>query len=410
MHQPTTASERYFLLDLLRGFALLGVLIANMSTHSGYFFLSEQQQDAMPTAYADHPIMFTLHFLVEGKFYSLFSLLFGIGFALQLKRSGEHGTRFGARFARRIGVLFLIGLLHALLFYVGDILTVYAITGIFLLLFRNASNKMILRWALLFMLLPIIQYLFFWIPALLDPAAPAPAPDPNAPRFFDQLIVQYQTDGLLENIRTNIGGLLFGRWPDLIFTGRLFRIMAMFLLGYYAARKMLFADLTTHKPLLKKIMTWGAIIGFPCNLVLAFMMENQAYESLALSGIILPIVYGAGVPALALFYAAAVALIYEKNKDTLLRIFAPVGQMALTNYLLQSIIASFIFKGFGLGYFGKMPPLYLMAIAIIIFVFQLLMSHWWLKRFRFGPMEWLWRSATYGKWQQFAREKTPVAA
>ncbi len=405
MHQPTLASERYRILDLLRGFALLGVLLANMSSHSGYFFLSDARKEMLPTAEADHAIMWVLHFLVEGKFYSIFSLLFGIGFALQLKRSGEKGVQFGGRFARRIGILFLIGLVHALFFYVGDILTVYAITGIFLLLFRKAGDRFLLRSAIVFMLLPILQYLIFWIPALLNPAAPPPPPaDPNAPSFFDQLLLQYQTGGFIETIPTNIGGLLFGRWPDLLFTGRLFRIMAMFLLGFYATRKMIYADLTDNRHLLKKIMTWGAVIGFPCNGVLAVMMENDAYESLAPAGIIVPIVYGFGVPALALFYTAAVALTYEKNKNTILRIFAPVGQMALTNYIMQSLIACVIFKGYGLGYFGTLGPLPLMGLAVLIFAFQLLFSHWWLKRFRYGPMEWLWRSATYGKWQGMRKE------
>ncbi|WP_332732629.1 DUF418 domain-containing protein [Flavihumibacter sp.] len=403
--QPTPLSERIEILDVLRGFALFGVLLANMSTHSGYFFLSESQQDAFSTAPTDHIIMWILHFLVDGKFYSLFSLLFGIGFALQMKRSSVTQTNFSGRFRRRLFILFIIGLLHAVFFYVGDILTVYAITGMFLLLFRNASDKTLLRNAVIFMVLPIIQYAVFWGMVLTSNEAPPPPADPNAPRFFDQLILQYQTGSFADIIKNNIGGLIFGRYPELIFSGRFFRVMAMFLLGFYAARKMIFANLQDNRLLLRKIMIWGAVIGIPLNIVLAMMMETNAYSNLEPLGIIHPLVYAFGVPALSLFYTAAICLLYiSSSNQKLLNIFSPVGKMALTNYLMQSVICCFIFMNYGLGLFATVGPIYLMLIGIAIFIFQVIFSHWWLSRFRFGPMEWLWRSATYWKWQPIKKQ------
>ena len=348
--QPTPPSERIEILDVLRGFALLGVLLANMSTHSGYFFLSESSQLALSTASADSVIMWIMHFLVEGKFYSLFSLLFGIGFALQMKRSNVSNTNFSGRYRRRLFILFIMGLMHAAFFYVGDILTVYAITGLFLLLFRNASDKTLLRSALILIILPIIQYAIFWGIALSGNAAPQPPADPSAPRFFDQLILQYQEGGLSDIIQNNIGGLIFGRYPDLFFTGRFFRVLAMFLLGFWATRKMIFANLQENRLFLRKVMTWGAVIGIPLNLVLAMMMETNAYYGMEPKGIIQPIVYAFGVPALSLFYAAGICLLYtSKSNQKLLNFFSPVGKMALTNYLMQSVICCFIFMNYGLG-------------------------------------------------------------
>ncbi|MBA2500029.1 MAG: DUF418 domain-containing protein [Chitinophagaceae bacterium] len=397
--QPTTVSERFAILDVLRGFALLGVLLANMATHSGYFFLSDTQQQAISTAEADSVIVWILHFLVEGKFYSLFSLLFGIGFALQMKRSTTLQANFSGRYSRRLFILFLMGLLHAVLFYVGDILTVYAITGLFLLLFRKASDKTLLRSAVIFMVLPIIQYGVFWGAALLS-NAPPPPPDPTAPRFFDQLILQYQTGSFVDIIQNNIGGLIFGRYPDLFFTGRFFRVLAMFLLGFYVTRKMIFANISANRLFLRKVMVWGAVIGIPCNLALAMIMETNAYYGMEPLGIIQPLVYAFGVPALSLFYAAGICLMYQnKSSNKVLNIFSPVGRMALTNYLMQSVICCFIFMNYGFGWFAKVGPVYLMLIGIGIYLFQVLFSHWWLGRFRFGPIEWLWRSATYWKWQ-----------
>ena len=401
--KPTPLSQRFDLLDVLRGFALLGVLLANMATHSGYFFLSESQQQSFNTAPADSVITWLLHFLVEGKFYSLFSLLFGIGFALQMKRSIEFQSNFSGRYSRRLFILFLMGLLHAVFFYVGDILTVYAITGFFLLLFRKASDKTLLRSAVIFMILPVVQYAIFWGVSQSNPAPPLPV-DPTAPRFFDQLVLQYQTGSFADIIKNNIGGLIFGRYPELIFTGRFFRVLAMFLLGFYATRKMIFANIEANRLFLRKVMIWGLVIGIPCNIALATLMETDTYYGMQPLGLIQPIVYAFGVPALSLFYAAGIALLYHSNKHTLLNIFSPVGRMALTNYLMQSLICCVIFMNYGFGWFGHVGSAKLMLIAIAIYTAQVIFSHWWLRQFRFGPMEWLWRSATYGKWQSMKKQ------
>ncbi|RYY85398.1 MAG: DUF418 domain-containing protein [Chitinophagaceae bacterium] len=399
--QPTPSSERFEVLDVLRGFALLGVLLANMSSHSGYFFLSDTRQEALSTAAADSVVMWTLHFLVEGKFYSLFSLLFGIGFALQMRRSATVQSGFARRFRRRLFVLFIIGLLHAVLFYVGDILTVYAITGFFLLLFRSASNRTLLRSAGVLMLLPFIQYAIFWGIALAGPAAPPPPPaDPAVPSFFDGLILRYQSGGFGTIVQNNVGGLLFGRYPDLLFTGRFFRVLAMFLVGFYATRRMIFASISENRRFLQKLLLWGAVIGIPANFVLAGLMETGAYYGMEPWGILQPFVYAFGVPALSLCYAAGICLVYNKNKDrSWLRLFSPVGKMALTNYLAQSVVCCILFMGYGFGLFARVGPAKLVLIALALYAAQVAFSHWWLGRFLFGPMEWLWRSATYGKWQ-----------
>lgn len=400
--QPTSLTERHSLLDVLRGFALLGVLLANMVTHSGYFFLSEAGRAALDTAEADHVVEWIEHFLIDGKFYSLFSMLFGIGFALQLKRASELDLNFVSRFRRRLLIMFLFGLMHAVFLYLGDILTVYALTGFVLILFRNSTDKFLLRSALIFTLLPLLQYIIFWGINLGN--TPEPVAVEEGPRFFDTLIEIYRGGNFIEIIKTNIGGLIFGRYPDLIFTGRFFRVLAMFLIGFYVAKNMLFANIEANRPFIRKVMIWGAVIGIPCNIILAIMMTNNAYYNLEPLGIIQPVVYAFGVPALCLFYTCAIALWFTKpDGKKRLMIFAPVGQLALTNYLMQSLICVFIFMGYGLGLEARLGPSQLMIIAFVIYIFQLIISHIWIKYFRFGPMEWLWRSLTYGKIQPFRK-------
>lgn len=399
---PTSLTERHSLLDVLRGFALLGVLLANMVTHSGYFFLSDAGKEALGTAHIDHYVEWIEHFLIDGKFYSLFSMLFGIGFALQLKRASELDINFVSRFRRRLLIMFLFGLMHATFLYVGDILTVYALTGLVLILFRNSSNKFLLRSAVLFTLLPLIQYAIFWSINLFNPSPSAGGGFDQS--FFDQLILSYQNGTLLEIIQNNIGGLIFGRYPDLIFTGRFFRVLAMFLVGFYVAKNMLYVNIEANRPLIRKVMLWGAVIGIPCNIILAMMMTNNAYYNLEPLGIIQPLVYAFGVPALCLFYTSAIALWFTNTDgQKRLMIFAPVGQLALTNYLMQSLICVFIFMGYGLGMEAKIGPTKLVVIAFVIYTFQLVISHVWVKYFKFGPMEWLWRSLTYWKIQPFRK-------
>jgi uncharacterized protein len=394
MPAPTNTNERYIILDILRGFALLGVIVANMSTHSGYFFMSQTDQQSVDSFGIDGTVSWWLHFLVDGKFYSLFSLLFGIGFAIQMKRAQEKNEPFAGRYMRRIFILFIIGLLHAILFYVGDILTVYALLGFVLILFRNASNKTLLTTAIILLILPVVQYAIFWLPSIMATEVSLP-PTGGRPPLFDMLIQTYQGGNFLEIMKMNIGGLVMGRYPDLIFTGRFFRVLAMFLLGFYITRHMLFSKLDEKKAFLKKIMIGGAAIGIPMNIILANMMETNAYYAMQPMGIIQPLVYAYGVPALSLSYTSAIALIFISNKRKILLFFAPVGQMALTNYLVQSVICAIIFMGYGFGWFAKVGILYLLFIGLAIYVVQVLYSRWWMAHYRFGPMEWLWRRLTY---------------
>lgn len=401
--QPTSLTERYTLLDVLRGFALLGVLLANMVSHSGYFFLSEAGMAALDTAKIDQYAEWIEHFLIDGKFYSLFSMLFGIGFALQLKRASALDINFVPRFCRRLFIMFSFGLIHAILLFVGDILTVYALTGFVLILFRNSSDKFLLRSAVVFTLLPVVQYSIMWGINLGSP--PEPVVVEEGPRFFDQLIEIYRTGSFIEITKLNMGGLILGRYPDLIFTGRFFRVLAMFLVGFYVAKNMLFVNVEANRSFIRKIMIWGAVIGIPCNIILAMIMTTDAYYSFESIGIIQPVVYAFGVPALCLFYTAVIALAFANpNWKKRLLVFAPVGQLALTNYLMQSLICVFIFTSYGLGMEAKVGPVKLSVIAFAIYTFQIVFSHIWISYFRFGPMEWLWRSLTYWKIQPIRKE------
>jgi len=393
---PTQSNERFEILDVLRGFALLGVMVANMAYHSGHWFLSQENQAALSFHELGESITWIIHFLTEGKFYSIFSLLFGIGFGLQIQRAMEREAPFLGRFSRRLMALLLIGICHAVFLYMGDILIAYALLGFVLILFRNASDKVLLRLALILPIIPVIQYAIVWTSAQ-GVAAPG---DQENREIFDQIVLAYQTGSFLEIFQTNLFGYAFGRFPDLIFTGRFFKVLALFLLGYFIAKNRWFAEIPQRKDQLQRIMLWSALIGIPCNVILAKMMATDAYYAMKPAGIIEPIVYAFGVPALGMSYACGIALAYQRKRfKSILSALAPFGRMALTNYLMQSLICGFIFQSYGLGLFGAVSPLFFTLIGISILILQIIYSNWWLSKYQYGPMEWFWRSLTYGKMQ-----------
>ena len=393
--RPTQQNERIVLLDVLRGFALLGVMVANMAYHSGYWFLTPETQQGLAHYELGEALLWGIHAITEGKFYSIFSLLFGVGFGLQMQRAMRNNASFTGHFSRRLFILMIIGLLHAAFLFVGDILVAYALLGFVLILFRKASNTTLLRLIFILPIIPVIQYGITWWMAQGGPPG-----EVSGNEMFERIVRTYQSGSFMEITMTNTFGFIFGRFPDLIFTGRFFKVFAMFLLGYYLVRNEWFTNVMQRKDQIKKIMIWCAVIGIPCNLVMAHMMTTDAYYTMAPSGIIEPVVYAYGVPALGMFYACAVALLYQKeNWKQKLNILAPFGRMALTNYLTQSLIACLIYKSYGLGYFGKMGPVYFTLIGLGILLVQITWSIWWHKRYKFGPAEWLWRSITYRKFQ-----------
>jgi uncharacterized protein len=200
-------------------------------------------------------------------------------------------------------------------------------------------------------------------------------------------------------IKANAVGTFY-RFSDLLYSGRFYNILAMFLLGFYAGRKQLFQNIEAYQPLLRKLVLWGAVIGIPANIALAWLMDLGSDYPPSLRGLYASVVYAIGVVPLSLCFAALMALAWQRSSwQGWLLLFAPVGRMALTNYLSQSIFCVLLFNGVGLDLKGQVGPMPGLGIVALILLFQIGFSHWWLRRFKFGPVEWLWRSMTYGKLQ-----------
>ena len=401
--QPTT--DRLIHLDVLRGFALLGILLVNFELFTRPVLASFIGLDAGLEG-MDRAVDMAILWLAEGKFYPLFAMLFGIGFALMLERARETGSSFWPIYLRRTIVLALFGLAHIALVWVGDILLLYSLAAlIVVLLFRNTPLQRQWKWGLFLIAIPM---LLMWLYAAFFAAAQA---DPEAAEQFragieadrEQILVLIEeaedvhTQGsYAENVVHRVheyGGLAmhFGfQWIPMV--------LGFFMLGRWLIQSGRLRDISRHESWLRRWRLWGLGIGLPLSAVSTWMIYDADWlvptPDVAL-GTTLLIVAGVILP---LGYLATVVLASRR-----LAFLAPAGRMALSNYLLQSIVWTLVFYGYGLDLWQEIDRLWHPLLVVGFFALQVAASYWWLKQFRFGPAEWLWRSITYLQWQPFRR-------
>lgn len=398
---PVSQSERSTILDILRGFALLGIGIANYAVFSLYSYQLPETKKAFSTAAVDEWLQYLATALVEGKFYSLFSLLFGIGFSIILTRRQQQGKGL-AIFYRRLVILLCFGLAHCFLLWDGDILFFYAVAGMLLPFFRICSNRTLIILVVSFLLAPLVFDLMKvlssgkWnianpVMAMVEATDKRYGIHPTNPNKW--LIENSSYSDLL---KWNHSGFLWG-WQLRLDSNRVLKVLAMFLLGYYIGRKQMHVQLEQHKLLLKKIQLWGFLIGLPAGIAMAYFQHDQLYLPKAM-GLLDTLSYALNVVPLSLAYASTIALHWINNHEQpVLRALAPAGRMGLTNYLLQSFFAVFFFYGIGLGFGGTMGPAYYLPVFFVFYCFQLFYSYWWMRYFNYGPFEWIWRQLTYWK-------------
>src|SRR5205085_8374032 len=226
-------------LDVLRGLAVCGILIGNMQWFSGYGMMPASLARQSPLI--DQVTRFLVHFFVEGKFYSIFSFLFGFGFALQIARATERGDTKASLFKRRLFWLLVIGLLHAYLLWAGDILSIYALMGFLLILFRRKTDGALLKWTLILIVIPVLTYILLYILfiAFVPPETLAKL-DAAQIDMWNDSISRVPQSSYLQIITGYNLHYIVGRYASLILEMRLPKILAMFLLGLYAYRRRFF--------------------------------------------------------------------------------------------------------------------------------------------------------------------------
>ena len=357
--QPVSGRERVVVVDVLRGFAILGILMVNIYGLSGMFLDPGSRTDRL-----DRLVIVLIILLFQAKFYSLFSFLFGWGMSIQLRKAIEKGTRFSRLYIRRMLILLFIGLFHGLLIWSGDILTVYAIFGLGLLVFRNKSRRSLLLWVILFLLFSMIVLL----PGqAMDEAREVYARATNFMRSDSlpaQSIFGQGTYGQITDRR--IGEFISGQSWFVYWLGNVFGMM---LLGLYAGKRGVFRDINRHLPLFRKTLVAGLLIGLIFNAISVWVASDLAPVPAQYQRFSRVSTRTIGAPALMLFYVSGIVLLMQKESwRSRLSSLAPVGRMALSNYLFQSVAGTLIFYGYGLGLYGEISPTFALIMVITIFL------------------------------------------
>ncbi|MCE5332747.1 MAG: DUF418 domain-containing protein [Bacteroidales bacterium] len=380
-------SSRLHVVDALRGFAIVSIMLLHNIEHFDFYYTPEGLPAWMVSL--DKSIWDTMFFLFGGKSYAIFALLFGLTFFIQSDNQARKGKDFRGRFAWRLLLLLGFGIINSA-FYEGDILTIYAILGFVLIPVAKLSNKAVFTIALIFMLQPFEIYNLIY--GIQHPELKMP--DPASWVYFSKA-GEYITGNSIVN--TWIGNLTNGKTAVLYWTweaGRVFQTASLFMLGMLAGRKALFANSTTNSKFWLNTFIISAIAFIPL-----FISKNNISHWITSEAVHHPLQTMASTwsnLAFTLVLVSGFVLLFQTNIfHKILNIFSSYGRMSMSNYIMQSIIGSFIYYGFGLGLYKYTGATYSILIGITLAVLQGIFSKWWMKNHKQGPLEIVWHKLTW---------------
>ncbi len=397
MAMPVRKKERFAILDILRGFALVGIAVANFPEFALFTFLKPDAVAAMPTAEADRWVRFLQYVFVDGKFYTIFSLLFGIGFSIIISNAMRRGASGFRIFYRRMAILLGFGFVHLMFIWSGDILMLYALMGMLLPLFRNCSDRTLLSWAAVLLFVPvIIDFACEFAGVSLSAGvvrlqqhycAKYGITDDNFAYWLRDAdsyggVFQFLVQGALVRVQEFVDG------------NRYFKVMGLFLIGFCIGRRRMYAHTVMRRRMLRRVALAGCFAGLPLSVVYAWSAVNgHPWGNAAHS-----LLYFVSVYIVGFAYVAAICLVYNRHpRARVFSLFSAPGRMALTNYIGQSVWGMAIYYGIGLGLGASMGLSLVMPVAVGVWLVEALFSLLWLRLFNFGPLEWIWRMLTYGR-------------
>lgn len=396
MDAPST--DRIAIVDILRAIALFGIII----NHASLSFLAGMEPDPQFNILSalDRIVIDLAELFTFGKFFAIFSFLFGLSFAIQLDSAARRGASFAGRFAWRLAILFAIGFVHSL-FFSGDVLMIYALLGLLLIPCRKWKNKTLLITGIIL----VLNVPGMLLGALQLSVTPSPEQQETARQFQEsfaqQAKEQYrikQSGTVSELIEMNLTQSNLSRALFMIFTGRLWITFGYFLLGMLAGRVMLFRQSAEHARLFSKLLVWSGVVAFITSII--YVLYPSKFQEASLANLLSYSSYTLQQSSLATFIVCCITLWYWRRPTGVVwSSLAATGRMGLTTYLLQTVFGVILFFGVGFGLLGKIGAAASVASGIAFFFVEILLATWWLNRFKMGPFEWLWRSLTYFKIQ-----------
>lgn len=402
---PVLSKERFIILDALRGLALLGICLANYPEFSLYTFQSTETINSMPTARIDKTVRYLQYFFIDGKFYTIFSLLFGVGFSIILSNAQRKNASGFRIFYRRMFVLALIGFLHLMFIWSGDILLLYALLGMLLPLFLELSDKKLLWLSAGFIVFPVVVDTLVVIGGInLSEAAI------RWQQYYCGLYgITDDNFGIWLRDANSYGDVFcfliqgaFVRLQEFIDGHRALKVMGLFVLGYYIGRNRLYANLEDRKTWLAKVCRIGFLVGIPTSFLYAWSGTNGHPAGIVFHSLL----YTVSIVPMGLAYVAGLSLLYIRHRESgIWKLLAAPGRMALTNYIGQSFIGMLLFYGIGFGLGASIGLVTTEVIAAGVFLFQIVFSIFWLRFCQFGLLEWIWRMLVYNKRLNLLKKK-----
>ena len=400
---PVGLSERILFIDILRGMALFGILAANMraffaplDAYGNIGVLFHSRADVLTQAFID--------LFIQGKFISIFSFLFGMGFAIQLSRAEARGVRFMGFYPRRLLALALFGLIHGLLIWAGDILLTYAVSGAILLFFRKRQQKTLLWWAGSLFAVPIVvstTFLVLYFSRFRRPWMNPAAGGAEISRDHQYLrawhgpadpraeLGRMEASVALHAVRDLCGGTIFAGY-----------------VGVASRHRATAGGIQTRIEAGVRVVHGGRT---DPQYLRGSRKSGCASRHRFAVGLVCWTSVAAGIASLSAGYTSGLALIFlHADWRRFVLPFAAVGRMALTDYLMQSVLCTLFFYHYTTGLYGRVGPALGLVPTVILYAAQVVFSNWWLQRYRFGPMEWLWRGMTYGTLPSMRKEEALV--
>ncbi len=389
---PLAPRERFLALDVLRGAALFGILVMNMPSFSWTWWPTMKSDEIWPSWW-DGAEIWVARWFFAGKFNSLFSFLFGIGFTLQLERLSRGGKSPMGPYLRKMGALALFGAIHAILIWRGDVLLTYVELGLLLLFVRRVPDRWILVLAAVTVLLAPIASAVQTAIMTPEHLAAEEARDAVLAKLADAAYAHgTYADATHARLRS-----LYEYYSDpwsLAWHGQM---ASTALLGCFAGRRGYLTSPEAHRPLLKRVLAASLATGILAVGSMSFLRASWKPHVISFVSPVLSALYNLQRPAIMIAYVSGFLLLATAGRlPHWAAKLAFAGRMPLTNYISQSIICTTIFYATGFGFYNRVGPAGGFAIAVSIYSVQVVWSGWWLRRFAFGPIEWLWRAMTYG--------------
>lgn len=387
--QPTKSKKRIDLLDIYRGFAILGIFVVNIVIMNSTF-LNQDEFAKQWTSNIDQISVKILQLFFYTKFFPIFSLLFGLGISMQAVKLFDKNQLSFSFFARRMFILFLIGIFHIAFLWSGDVLNLYAVIGIFTTLLIRKSNKLILTLSAIFLLFPFYDQLFEYIFNLINFKPESYLKDYTGASVNEIIRNGTYKQGIKLRLLEYLSNvtMLFGFLAPIA--------ISMFLLGIYLGKNNIYNSLSSFIQRIKKPMLIIAISTNIYRIIFLFVLIKQEFFTIeSYRQIFIKLMVISDV-AMGLFYLWVIGWVFYNGKwKNILTPLKYVGRMALTNYIMQSFIGLILFSSIGFKLYETLSPSTAFMTAILVFSFQIICSKIWLKYFLFGPLEWIWRCLTY---------------